>query len=182
MDSKDHPPQSANATSVPLPAPSSAEGVTNVPNESETKAQPSAAPHSAPNPPARTSSIQPSATNAASVEEFSPITTNPPPSASTGGTDVPSAAPQKGSTLAVPARSSSTKMTDPSPTSTASTAGAAMSDNASTGSKRKRRRGEGESSSVKSGGRTRKPGGIGPSSTREPTTSTRRTHANDATR
>lgn len=63
--------------------------------------------------------------------------------------------------LAVPARSSSTKVQDPSPTSTASTQAPAMSDNASTGSKRKRRRGEGEGSSVKSGGRTRKPGGIG---------------------
>ena len=54
-------------------------------------------------------------------------------------------------------------MSDPSPTSTARTAAPAMSDNASTSSKRKRRRkeGEGGSDSVKSGGRTRKPGGIG---------------------
>lgn len=53
-------------------------------------------------------------------------------------------------------------MADPSPTSTANTAAAAMSDNASAGSKRKRGRREGEGgSSVKSGGRTRKPGGIG---------------------
>ncbi|KAI5850688.1 HAD-like domain-containing protein [Tricharina praecox] len=130
-------------------------------------AQPSAPNH----PPARSSSTQPpqAAPNAISADDFAPNSSNPPPppSASTvATTDVASTASaiaHKGAALAVPARTSSTKMSDPSPTSTASTAAAAMSDNQSTSSKRKRRRKEGEGGpdSVKSGGRTRKPGGIG---------------------
>ncbi|KAA8910781.1 HAD-like domain-containing protein [Sphaerosporella brunnea] len=156
MDSKDHQPQSAHATNVPNPtaAPPATEA-----SKYDSKAQPSSV---APN----TSTILPTAPNATSVDEHnSNSLTNPPPSASTGSTtEVASNAstvPQKGSALAAPARPSSTKMSDPSPTSTASTAAAAMSDNASNSSKRKRRRDGGGGSSVKSGGRPRKSGGIG---------------------
>ncbi|KAI5785890.1 HAD-like domain-containing protein [Geopyxis carbonaria] len=142
-------------------APPTAE-VVKAENQPDTNSQ-SAVPLSGPTPPARSSSMVSAALNTPSPENPSSSSTKPLSTEATAGpTNTTTVAPtMQNSSLAVPERTSSTKVSS-SPTSTATTENKVTSDNASTASKRKRRRKEGDDNTngAKSAPRTRKQGGM----------------------